>query len=128
MSESETICCDLFKYKPLTQSQLEDLFDDNDNDILFMNKDGEKLYDTPLNFYCESYRLTNKCFLLCKVNHIKGISIVLIYKKDGDKRIFITGHIIMNDKKYDVIDFNVHTNMIINGNLYESIAMCFYNS
>jgi hypothetical protein len=128
MSESDTICCDLFKYKPQTQSQLEETFDDNDNDILFMNKKGEKLHDTPIVFYCYSYRLANNYFLLRKVNYDEEMSIVLTYKKDGTKRIFITGHIIMNDIKYDVIDFNVYTDMHVNGKLYESIAICFYNN
>jgi hypothetical protein len=128
MSESETICCDLFNYKPLTQIQLEETFDNNDNDIIFMNKEGGKLHDIPIVFYCDSYRLANNCFLLRKVNHDEGISIVLIYKQDGNRRVFITGHIISNDKKYVVIDFNVYKDMHVNGKLYESIAICFYNS
>lgn len=128
MSESETVCCNLFQYKPLTHSQLEELYDDNDNDILFMNKDGKKLHETPLVFYCYSYRLANDCFLLRKVNHSEGISIILTYKKESDKRILLTGHLISNNKKYDVIDFNVYTDMNVNEKLYESIAICFYNS
>jgi hypothetical protein len=127
MSESETICCELFKYKPQTQSQLEETFDDNDNDILFMNKEGEKLHETPLVFSCYSYRLANDCFLLRKVNYDEDISIVLTYKKEGDKRILLAGHLISNNEKYDVIDFNVYTDMHVNGKLYESIAICFYN-
>lgn len=75
MSDTETICCDLFNYKPLTQIQLEETFDDNDNDIIFMNKEGGKLHDIPIVFYCDSYRLANNCFLLRKVNHDEGINI-----------------------------------------------------
>ena len=37
------------------------------------------------------------------------------------------GHIISNDKKYDIPDFNVYTDMRVNGKLYASIAICFYN-
>jgi hypothetical protein len=128
MSESETVCCDMFNSKPLTQSDLEALFDQYENDILFMNKDSEKLNDIPIVFSSNYHTLGNKYFLVYKVSYEGNMSIVLIYKKNGDKRKFIVGHVIHNDKKYDIVDFNIYTDMYINEKLYDSIGMCFYNS
>ena len=121
-NESETICCGLFGFKSLENS-----FDENTHDIIFINK-LQKKATPPISFCCSRVDLSNKCFLLIKVCDEKNMSLILTYKEVDNKRILIDGKFLINNKKYKVLSFNTHKKLEIGDKSYNYTGLCFINS
>ena len=68
--EDETFCCNLFSFTPLTKKQIEKTFDDNDNEILIINKSGKnnKFSEMPINFLSNSKLYNNNLLTIRKIS------------------------------------------------------------
>jgi hypothetical protein len=133
MNDNETTCCGLLIPMPLTHNQIERLFDNNDNEILFVNKKtGDSMNNqqigiscAPIHLFSNRIELGNDCFLVKKISPDGKIVVLLTYVKES--LILLDGNLIVNENKYNIYDFVVYTNMYIEDKIYDSIAICFYD-
>ena len=124
--ESQTVCCGLFTLMPPVF--IEESFDENDHQIVFVNK-STNLQSAPTNFFYSSrVELTNSCFLLTKICHEKNISIVLTYNEVDNKRTLVEGILLMNNKKCNLLEFSIHEKLELGDNIYENVGLCVYSN
>jgi len=129
----ESINCNCFcEYNPPSKLELEEIFDDNNNKIIFMinNSIDNSFIYTPLIFYSNSTFITDKILSCNKTSPDKSIILSLIFKYDIDNknRILLNGFMYEDEdnKKYNIIEFNVESKIKINDITYENIAVCKY--
>jgi hypothetical protein len=129
-SDNETTICCWWPFKPMTPLEMEGLWDDNDNEIIFKNNNpgGEQVIpNEPIDFWSDSNNIGNYFILARKVNYKKKISLILTFKEETDKRVLIDGFLIVDGMKYEVTDFRTHDELKVAGKIYKNIATCNYN-
>lgn len=104
--DNETVCCDLFSFRPLTKYQIEETFDDNDNEILIVSSNN-KFSDMPINFFSTSKSYNNNLLTVRKISSELKILIILVYSIFDKERKLLDGKLYFNDKKYDITNFEI---------------------
>jgi len=119
-------CNCLCENKPHLKSELEELLDDNDNEIIFITDDSinNTFKYIPSIFYSESTFKSNRIFSCTKIS-TNGDIISLIFKNDNNNnRLLLSGFMYKNNEKYNISEFNAEPKIKINNIIYENIAVC----
>ena len=119
-------CNCLCENKPNSKSELEELLDDNDNEIIFITDDSinNTFKYIPSIFYSESTFKSNRIFSCTKIS-TNGDIISLIFKNDNNNnRLLLDGFMYKNNEKYNISEFNAEPKIKINNIIYENIAIC----
>jgi len=122
-----------------TQLEREELCDDNDTDIIFINdfsndsmnneinKINKNIFPkTPISFFCNSYRFGDKR-LSWKFLADQSISIVLTFQYNGNgSRTLINGDIYKGDDIYKIKEFNIYGELKVDDITYENVVKCVF--
>jgi len=129
-NEDTPVCC--FGFCPdrsLTPLEIEMSYDENDNDIIFKKKNSTKnLPNKPITFYSSRFELGNNDFLLRKISSDGNTYIILTYQEDDKERILLDGILVINGKKFKVIDFKPLRSVKVGEDTYDWVCECIYEA
>lgn len=135
MTCEDNTCCwfNSCLYREQTQLEIEELFDDNDTEVIFMNESMDNSINdnifpkTPILFLCNSYRFGDKR-LAWKFSTDQNISIVLIFQyNENGGRTLISSDIYKGDNKYKIKEIKMHDELKVDNITYENIVKCVFD-
>jgi hypothetical protein len=139
MTQENNTCCWFNSCLSLEKNplEIEELCDDNDTDIIFINESendstnneiNKNIFPkTPISFFCNSYRFGNKR-LSWKFSDDQNISIVLTFQYNGNgSRTLINGDIYKGDNNYKIKEIKMHDELKVDDITYENVVMCIFD-
>lgn len=132
MTSNDRYCCCgfWFESKPLTECEIIQCFDDNDN-VIIMKKNGRNSENNEIiNFTSQKIYINDSYYHVIKKSYDNTFAISLSYKLEDNKKIpiLMDGYLYKNNKQFIVTNFQIVNN---NNNsidiLDEYIAICDYN-